>query len=118
MIAAAAFTGLALFVYSGGPDGDTARICVSGPGGSWLYPLSAAETVRVAGLSGDTVVEIGGGVARIVSSPCRNQTCVASPPVGRHGQWIACLPNQVMVSVTGAPPAGGAPAGVVDGVTW
>lgn len=72
---------------------------------------------------GDTLVEISGGQARVVSSPCRNQTCVAMPPVRRHGQWTACLPNQVMISVDGgkAPSAGAEGASgesPVDAVTW
>jgi hypothetical protein len=59
-------------------------------------------------------VLIDGGAARIVSSPCRNQLCVAAPPIRRHGQWTACLPNQVMVSVENK----SAPSDGVDITTW
>jgi hypothetical protein len=63
---------------------------------------------------GDTVIEIGGGGARVVSSPCRNQICVAAMPIYRHGQWIVCLPNQVMARVDSAAGV----TDVVDVVSW
>jgi hypothetical protein len=80
-----------------------------------LYPLDSVDTLVVPGPLGDTIVGINGGEARIVSSPCRNQICVAMPPVRRHGQWTACLPNQVMIGVDGGSPFTG---DAVDGVTW
>jgi hypothetical protein len=106
----------ALFVYGG----KTARtgvmsVSVSGYQGRWLYPLDTVETIRVAGPVGDTVARIEGGTAWIVSSECRNQLCVAAPPVRKHGQWIACLPNQVLVSIDYAETAD---SGNIDMITW
>jgi hypothetical protein len=72
---------------------------VSGPGETYFYPLNAAKTIRVKGALGDTVVCTGGGEAWIIYSPCRNQICVSAPPVRGKGQWTACLPNQVMISI-------------------
>jgi hypothetical protein len=114
-IALAVSAGSAVLVYAGyGADSGKLRVSVSGPGGNWLYPADAVETVRVAGPLGDTVIEIRGGGARVISSPCRNQICLASPPIYRHGQWIVCLPNQVMARVDSHDGA----ADVVDGVSW
>ncbi|MDR3356931.1 MAG: NusG domain II-containing protein [Spirochaetaceae bacterium] len=113
----ALFAASAVFVYGGAARSGAVR--VSGRYGTWLYPLDSVETVIVHGPIGNTLVEISGGVARIVASPCRNQTCVSMPPVRRHGQWTACLPNQVIISVDGgASSAGTEEALVVDGVTW
>ncbi|MDR0878914.1 MAG: NusG domain II-containing protein [Treponema sp.] len=89
----------AAFTFSGG--GDQNRITLKSDGGVWVFPHDAVETVTVPGPLGDTVVEIQGGQARIVSSPCANQTCVAAGAVHSHGQWLACLPNRVLVSVDG-----------------
>jgi hypothetical protein len=103
----------AFWVYGGQAGAD--YVFVSGDGGRWRYPLSSAETVCVTGPLGDTIVGISGGQARIVSSPCRNQLCVAAPPVRKRGQWIACLPNQVMTVVEGAVSAS---SDGVDAVVW
>jgi hypothetical protein len=116
-VASAVFCGSALFVYGG--VNQTAQVSVNGRAGAWLYPLDVSETIAVRGPLGDTVVVIDSGRARIVSSPCRNQTCVASPPVQRHGQWAACLPNQVMVSVNGGgASSGGTGENLIDGISW
>jgi hypothetical protein len=107
----AAIVTLLAFVsaYSGGKDGDL--VSVKGGGNNWLFPLSAGERIAVSGPLGETVVEIQGGKARIVSSPCTNQTCVAAGTIHIPGQWTACLPNRVMVSI---PETDGSP----DAVSW
>jgi hypothetical protein len=98
VIAALGAVLIALFsfrIYA--PGGATARLVVEGEGRRWDFPLDAAETLSVPGPLGDTVVELRGRQARIVSSPCPNQSCIAAGAIHRHGQWIACLPNRVMV---------------------
>jgi hypothetical protein len=93
------------------PAQAAARVLVEGEGRRWEFPLDAAETIRVAGPLGDTVVELRGSRARVISSPCANQICTAAGGIRRHGQWIACLPNKVMVRVE----AGG---GEIDAASW
>ncbi|MDR0399675.1 MAG: NusG domain II-containing protein, partial [Treponema sp.] len=86
------------------PGEGAARLVVEGEGRRWDFPLDAAEILRVAGPLGDTVVELGGREAKILSSPCPNQSCIAAGEIRRPGQWIACLPNRVMVRVEAAAP--------------
>jgi hypothetical protein len=93
-----------VLVYSGA--GFQQTIHLKGEGGEWIFPDDAAETVTVAGPLGGTLVAIQNGTARIISSPCANQTCVAAGPIQSRGQWAACLPNRVMVFIgdeAGAP---------------
>jgi hypothetical protein len=84
-----------------GSGGTAARVLVEGEGRRWEFPLDAVETVKVAGPLGDTVVELRGRRARVISSPCTNQICVAAGTIHNQGQWIACLPNRVMIRVEG-----------------
>jgi hypothetical protein len=102
--------GSAALVYSGGSD--QGRVTVKSDGGVWVFPHDAVETVTAPGPLGDTVVEIRGGQAHIVSSPCANQTCLAAGSIHSRGQWLACLPNRVLVSVAGE---GGGTVKSVDG---
>ena len=86
-----------VFAYSGG--GNSYTINLKSDGGDWVFPHDAAETLSLAGPLGETIVEIRSGSARVLVSPCANQTCVAAGPVRSHGQWTACLPNRVMVYI-------------------
>jgi hypothetical protein len=91
--------GAALFIYS--DQSVASGIVIQGADGRWVFPENAVELVTVPGPLGDTVVELSGGRARVVSSPCANQTCVSSGAIHSAGQWVACLPNRVFVSVEG-----------------
>lgn len=86
-----------VFAYSGA--GTNSAVSVKGEGGEWIFPRDAVETIRVAGPLGDTLVAIQNGAARVLSSPCTNQTCVAAGAIHSPGQWTACLPNRVMVFI-------------------
>jgi hypothetical protein len=73
---------------------------VSGVGKeTWIYPLDKTVQLDIPGPLGNTVVELKDGQARVISSPCTNQSCVVSGAIHSRGQWIACLPNRVFVSV-------------------
>jgi hypothetical protein len=80
--------------------GGRSTVNLKGEGGEWVFPLDAVETMSVSGPLGDTVVEISGSSARIVSSPCLNKTCIAAGTLHVPGQWAACLPNRVMLYVS------------------
>ncbi|MDR0486771.1 MAG: NusG domain II-containing protein [Treponema sp.] len=98
------------WVYAGACERGMVRL--KGENGEWVFPLNAVETMAVSGPLGDTLVEIQGGQARIVSSPCVNQSCVASGAVHAPGQWTACLPNRVMLYI------GEAQEDDVDATVW
>ena len=97
LCAIAAVAASFFLTYSG--SNGSGLVNVSGRNGQWVFPIDAAETIVVSGPLGDTVVEIGGGSARITSSPCLNQTCVSAGRVHLPGQWTACLPNRVMLYI-------------------
>ncbi|GHT78274.1 hypothetical protein FACS1894130_04570 [Spirochaetia bacterium] len=111
-LAAALTVCSAVFVY--GKGGADAQVIVQGSGRSWIFPPDAEERVVVAGPLGETVVEIRGGEARVVSSPCDNQICVVEGPVHAGGEWVACLPNGVFVLIEGRSHEDGE----IDGSVW
>jgi hypothetical protein len=45
--------------------------------------------------------EIRDGSAWVVSSQCPNQICVRQGKISRPGQWIACLPNDIFIRISG-----------------
>ena len=74
---------------------------VEASGATYRFPISTDRVERFAGPRGDTVVEIGGGTVRVVDSPCPDKICVAAGRISRTGQFVACLPNRVSVSLEG-----------------
>ena len=76
------------------------------------------QTVRVTvpGPLGISIIELEDEKARFLSSPCANQICIASGAVQRRAQWIACLPNAVLVRVEGS--AGQRVEAEIDAVVW
>ncbi|HSV55538.1 MAG TPA: NusG domain II-containing protein [Magnetospirillaceae bacterium] len=86
--------------------GEPQAVITAGDGREWIYPLPGERKVRISGPLGTTVVQIREDDVLIDSSPCPNQTCVAIGKIGQPGQWVVCLPNQVMVRIEGGPDDG------------
>jgi hypothetical protein len=100
-----------IIVYA--KDNSELQVVIEGVGQSYVYPLSADETVRVRGPLGDTLVVIHHGAAHVEDSPCKNKLCIAMGEISQQGQWVACLPNQVFVRIIGKPVKDG-----LDGSTY
>ena len=81
--------------------GASADVVIEASGQRWIYPLGTDRTERVPGPRGDTTVVIRGGRAFVEDSPCPDKLCVRMPAISQPGQWIACLPNRVMVRIRG-----------------
>jgi hypothetical protein len=97
---AIAVTALIAFQVYGGRSG-LLQVSIKGDSGEWLYPLESDHTIEVEGPLGKTLVVIEDGSVAVSSSPCREKTCVKSGPVNKAGRWIACLPNRVIIAITG-----------------
>lgn len=69
--------------------------------GTDTVPLGRDDVVEVAGPLGVSRIQVRSNAARFLSSPCPLQICVASGPVARVGQVVACLPNRVAIRLVG-----------------
>lgn len=90
-----------------GQGGPASTVEVKSDAGTFVYSLEEDRVIRFNGPLGETVVEIGDGAARFTASPCRDKICIAAGELTEAGQWAACLPNRVFLTVTGDPPADG-----------
>ena len=78
-------------------DGDAVALAEQ----QWIFPLDTQTTLRVPGPLGETVVVIEEGSVRVVSSPCPEKICIKTGRISKPGQWIACLPNRIFISIRG-----------------
>jgi hypothetical protein len=76
-----------------------AQLLIQTPYGVYAYDMAQDKILDIKGELGISRIEIAGGKARFLDSPCPNKTCVQCAPVSRAGEWIACLPNQVFIRI-------------------
>lgn len=80
-------------------SGTPAYLKVTAAGTVYMYDLANEQIIEVPGKIGKTQIEIKGGAARVLFSPCPTKTCMAKPAISRVGEWIACLPNEVFLQI-------------------
>ncbi len=69
--------------------------------GEKRYDLRHDRTLRIPGNLGVARIDITGGKARFIHSPCHGKQCIQHGWVGNAGDFIACLPNRVSIEVRG-----------------
>jgi hypothetical protein len=77
-------------------------------------PLAEDARIPVAGALGPVEVEVRHGAVRVVRSGCPGQVCVSMGWKRRSGDLIACVPNGVIVRLSGGTPDPDAPDAVTE----
>lgn len=75
--------------------------------GSEVVETVSLESDRewtVAGRHGDVTLRVEAGTIRVVEASCPQKICIAMGRKCCGGDLIACVPNALLVQVTGAPP--------------
>jgi hypothetical protein len=71
---------------------------------AYTESLAPARHMQLQGLLGESIVETDGRRARFVSSPCPTQVCVQAGWLEHAGEFAACLPNRISLTLTGRHP--------------
>jgi hypothetical protein len=89
-----------------------AKHCIVSVNGKDTYKLLLCDSqkVHVNGPLGESVIEVLDNGVRMVSSSCPLKVCVHAGLIKRPGQMIVCVPNRIVVRITGT--------SEVDAVTW
>ncbi len=80
--------------------GDTVRIEVNGAVYTTV-PLHANQSIAVPGPLGNTMVTVQDGKVFVSESPCHAKICIRTGQVSHNGQLIVCVPNKVVIRITG-----------------
>lgn len=89
------------FVLAFSHNGESLEVLIEAEGRQWIYPIDSVLTLELHGPVGHTVVSIDGGLVRVTESDCSEQICVQAGAIKNSGQWIACMPNRVFITVRG-----------------
>jgi len=95
----AALVGLGVVKYRA-DETDTVVVQVDGAEVIRL-PLAVDRRFSVDGRLGRTDMEIKDGRVRVLNSPCRRKTCVHAGWIYKPYQTIICMPNRVVIRLTG-----------------
>jgi hypothetical protein len=98
-ISAAGIIFLSILIYTAEPAAAVVKIDTADD--VFLYPLDENRDVEVEGPIGHTHILIKDGIVYISDSPCDDKLCVLMGGISQPGQWAACLPNRVFVSIEG-----------------
>ena len=99
LLSTAAIVFLSVQIYTSEPEAAVVKIDTAD--GTYLYPLDEDREIDVEGPIGHTHIIIKEEKAYISDSPCEDQLCVLMGGISEAGQWAACLPNRVFVSIEG-----------------
>lgn len=89
----------------------SAVVHVVTPYGEYLYQMNQDRVVEIQGLIGITVMQIEDSKVRFLESPCSGKDCLHGE-IASNGEQIACLPNGVLATLSGADDGG------VDGISY
>jgi hypothetical protein len=90
---------VSLRIYS--DSGDILYVHITGETGEWIEALGANKEIEVPGPLGITHVHMENGTVSVSDSPCDNKLCIGMGGIRLKHQWVACLPNNVFVRITG-----------------
>ena len=91
---------ISIRIYSG--NDDNAVLIISTPESESAYPLDKDAEIEAEGPLGHTHIVISGGKAYIEESPCDNKLCILAGAISKPGQWAACMPNRIFISIEGS----------------
>ena len=67
-----------------------------------IYDLnSSPQKITVKGILGPSKIEIQEGRVRMISSCCPHKTCVKTGWITHQGQFICCVPNRILIRISG-----------------
>jgi hypothetical protein len=114
LVGAAACWGILTFRFT---EGARAVVYVANKKFAWYDLAGEKREVDVPTAIGTVKLEIGGGGARVVSSPCPNKLCVKTGTVRHSHEEIVCLPAQLLLVLEGGPGSGSGKGGT-DAITY
>lgn len=64
-------------------------------------PLAKSDIFYITGKYGTNCIEVKDGYVRMISAECPDQICVHHTSIHYNGETIICLPNKIIVEITG-----------------
>ena len=76
-------------------------VSITSPNGEWRYTLEEDRIVENIGEDGECVIVIEDWGVFVRESNCPENICVRMGKISNQGEWIACVPHSVFISIDG-----------------
>jgi hypothetical protein len=86
---------------SSGAAGSIATVEVRGKKVAEI-PLGHENYLTIKGALGPVLIGVDGSGVRILDTRCPRKLCVRMGAIGKAGEWIACVPNQLVIKIEGS----------------
>ena len=86
-------------VYAYGDRAGEPWIHVESADEEWILPQQGFRLLELQGPIGTTTIEVKDGEVRVIASPCSEKICLQTGGISKPGEWIACLPNRIFITV-------------------
>ena len=93
-------TGLSVLSYTSASAGEKVEVSVNGRLYG-TYKLTENQVIEIRQKDALNKITIKDGYVQMSYSSCKNQVCVHDGKINKTNQSIVCLPNRVMVEITG-----------------
>ena len=91
---------LSLIALSGNGEG-TPKAVIKVNDVEYIYPLNQPRELEFEGVIDKAHLVIHDGCIEFVESPCRDKICIHMGQARKDGDFLACLPNRIIVTVEG-----------------
>ena len=91
---------LSIFSFSSGTAGEKVEISLDGKLYG-TYDLHKDQVIEINENNHLNKITIKDGYVQMTYSDCKNQVCVNDGKINKTNQSIVCLPNRVMIQITG-----------------
>ena len=91
---------LSIFSYSSGTSGEKVEVSLDGKLYG-TYDLHKDQVITINENNHLNKITIKDGYVQMSYSDCKNQICVKDGKISKTNQSIVCLPNRVMIQITG-----------------
>ena len=84
-----------------GNDDPVAKAVIKVKDTEYIYPLNQPRELEFTGEIDKANLIIHDGCIEFVESPCRDKICIHMGQAREDGDFLACLPNRIIVTVEG-----------------
>ena len=89
------------FLTMQGNNAPVAKAVIKVKNTEYIFPLNQPKELELEGELDKAHLVIHDGCIQFVESPCRDKICIHMGKARKDGDFLACLPNRIIVTVEG-----------------